>query len=139
MASQVRIDTEDAATENEPEAVIAAASLSRAGHAGEAMAVTTHEEEQAATPDREIIGRSMSGLFRFSNVINWKRPFRTTTLFAVTNSVFWFTALSCYRVYCLLALSLALTETVLLLKYMARSRQGTFPKGAQLWRSMTAR
>ncbi|XP_010891168.2 reticulophagy regulator 1 isoform X1 [Esox lucius] len=138
MASQVRINTEDAATEAVPEAVSAAARLTSAGHSGEAMAVAGHEEEQAAYRDREVIGNSLTGFFRFSNVIDWKRPFRTMTLFAVTNAVFWFVALSSYRVYCFLALCSALKVTALLVKQVAGSRRGTFPKGAHLWRSMTA-
>jgi hypothetical protein len=59
-----------------PEA--AAVSLARARHSGGAMAAAGHEEEQAVIAD-----------CRISNVINWNKPFRTTTLFAATTAVYW--------------------------------------------------
>ncbi|XP_024275699.1 reticulophagy regulator 1 isoform X1 [Oncorhynchus tshawytscha] len=90
------------------------------------MAAAGHEEEQAVIAD-----------CRISNVINWNKPFRTTTLFAATTAVYWFVALSSYRAYCLLALSLALMGTVLLVKDVALSRCVSFSKGAHLWSSMT--
>ncbi|CDQ92026.1 unnamed protein product [Oncorhynchus mykiss] len=82
------------------------------------MAAAGHEEEQAVIAD-----------CRISNVINWNKPFRTTTLFAATTAVYWFVALNSYRAYCLLALSLALMGTVLLVKDVALSRCVSFSKG----------
>ncbi|KAJ8011415.1 hypothetical protein DPEC_G00057970 [Dallia pectoralis] len=103
------------------------------------MALAGHGGEQASSRDREeVVRHSQTGLFRFSNVINWKRPFRTTGLFAVTNAVFWFVALSSYTVYCFLALFSALMLTVLLVKQVVCSRRRSFSKGTHLWRSMTA-
>ncbi|XP_046883768.1 reticulophagy regulator 1 isoform X1 [Hypomesus transpacificus] len=122
MASKVGNDTEDVLT-----AVLSAgvSASVRSNDSGGAMAAG--QEDEPAT----YAGCSVSGCIL--NIVNWKRPFRTTALFAAINSLFWFAALSSYRAYCLLALFIALMVTIVTVKGVALSRS----KGAHLWHSMT--
>ncbi|XP_071753503.2 reticulophagy regulator 1 [Centroberyx gerrardi] len=70
---------------------------------------------------------------RIPSLINWKRPCRTSALFAAANTVFWFVAFSSFRAYSLLAALLALLVVTLTARDIALSRS----TGAHLWRSMT--
>ncbi|XP_031418993.1 reticulophagy regulator 1-like [Clupea harengus] len=76
-----------------------------------------------------------SPLCRISIVINWKRPLWTSSVFVVTNSVFWFVTLSPCRVFSLMCLSLALMVIIRFVRDLCRTRS----KGTHLWHSMTGR
>ncbi|XP_029109354.1 reticulophagy regulator 1 [Scleropages formosus] len=76
-------------------------------------------------------GRSLLALI--AELISWRRPLRSALLFMATNVVFWFMALSSWRLYYLLTLCLVAAVTVQMIKDMALSRK----RGANLWRSMT--
>ncbi|KAL6490312.1 hypothetical protein MHYP_G00006570 [Metynnis hypsauchen] len=67
-------------------------------------------------------------------LVDWRKPFRTTTLFAATNAVFWFVSLSPCRVVCLLGLCLAVLMLVQLLRDVVLPKS----RGTNLWRSMTS-
>ncbi|XP_048124834.1 reticulophagy regulator 1 isoform X1 [Alosa alosa] len=70
---------------------------------------------------------------RISVVINWRRPLWTSSIFVVTNSVFWFVTLSPCKLFSLMCLSLALMVVLQFIRdlYLMRS------KGTPLWHSMT--
>ncbi|KAM4604625.1 reticulophagy regulator 1 [Polymixia lowei] len=89
-------------------------------------AVTDHRQGQT--------GGWFSVSCRISSLINWKRPFRTSALFAATNTVFWVLAFSPIQAYSLLALSLAAMVVMVTVVDVALSRS----RGAHLWHSMTA-
>ena len=78
MASKVGNDTEDVLT-----AVLSAgvSASVRSNDSGGAMAAG--QEDEPAT----YAGCSVSGCIL--NIVNWKRPCRTTALFAAINSLFW--------------------------------------------------
>ncbi|KAL7876301.1 hypothetical protein AOLI_G00112640 [Acnodon oligacanthus] len=67
-------------------------------------------------------------------LVDWRKPFRTTALFAATNAVFWFVSLSPCRVVCLLSLCVAVLMLVQLLRDVVLPKS----RGPNLWRSMTS-
>nr|XP_006634586.1 PREDICTED: reticulophagy receptor FAM134B [Lepisosteus oculatus] len=87
-------------------------------------------KEQVAAPRQP---RDSSLFSHFVDVVTWRRPLSSTLLFAATNAVFWFVALSSWRVCYLLALSLVCLVTVQMVKDLVLSRT----RGAQLWRRLS--
>ncbi|XP_037537872.1 reticulophagy regulator 1 [Nematolebias whitei] len=72
--------------------------------------------------------------FHVTRLVSWKRsPCRTSALFAAANTLIWFVAFSCFRVYSLVAILLAL----LVVTATVRDLYTTMSAGAHLWSSMT--
>ncbi|KAG7488784.1 hypothetical protein MATL_G00038310 [Megalops atlanticus] len=105
------------------------------GQEGSTVAASLHmsEAEGSAPQGRREQPAGRSTVSRISDVITWRRPLLTTAVFAITNSAFWFVALSTWRVYYLLTLCLVTVVTVQMVKDLALSRK----RGAHLWHSMT--
>ncbi|KAJ8403236.1 hypothetical protein AAFF_G00354530 [Aldrovandia affinis] len=98
-----------------------------------AESVDTSEKEGKVPQGKRQQPAGISLLSRMAGVITWRRPLLTTMFFIIVNSVFWFVALSSWRIYYLLTLSIVAMITVQMVKDVAISRK----RGAHLWRSMT--
>ncbi|XP_036267136.1 reticulophagy regulator 1 isoform X1 [Pipistrellus kuhlii] len=66
-------------------------------------------------------------------LLSWQRPLRTLLGFAGANLLFWFLALTPWRVYHLIAVSILGRVIMQIIKDMVLSRK----RGAQLWRSLS--
>ncbi|XP_054571235.1 reticulophagy regulator 1 isoform X2 [Eptesicus fuscus] len=66
-------------------------------------------------------------------LLSWERPLRTLLGFAGANLLFWFLALTPWRVYHLIAVSILGRVIMQIIKDMVLSRK----RGAQLWRSLS--
>ncbi|XP_039610824.1 reticulophagy regulator 1 [Polypterus senegalus] len=65
--------------------------------------------------------------------LSWRRLARGVLLFTCSNAIFWFVALSSWRVYYLITLAFLALVMVQIVKEFALSRA----RGAQLWRSLS--
>ncbi|XP_066100063.1 reticulophagy regulator 1 isoform X1 [Saccopteryx bilineata] len=70
---------------------------------------------------------------RADELLSWERPLRTLLAFVGANLLFWFLALTPWRVYHLIATVLLGRVITQIIKDMVLSRK----RGAQLWRSLT--
>ncbi|MBN3287812.1 RETR1 regulator, partial [Polyodon spathula] len=97
-------------------------------------------EDEKAEGTKESVSASWlhcdcSLLSHIADALTWQRPLYSIVLFICTNSLFWFVALTSWRVYYLMALALLALLTVQMVKDIALSRK----RGAQLWRSLSER
>ncbi|XP_041103154.1 reticulophagy regulator 1-like isoform X1 [Polyodon spathula] len=95
-------------------------------------------EDEKAEGTKESVSASWlhcdcSLLSHIADALTWQRPLYSIVLFICTNSLFWFVALTSWRVYYLMALALLALLTVQMVKDIALSRK----RGAQLWRSLS--
>ncbi|XP_063307913.1 reticulophagy regulator 1 isoform X1 [Pelobates fuscus] len=69
------------------------------------------------------------------DTLTWQRPLRTLITFIFANFLFWFLALTPWRMYHLVSLILLGLVMVQIMKHFILSR----PRGAQLWRNISKR
>lgn len=80
-------------------------------------------------------GRQPDVMQRLSDTITWRRPLHSVAVFIGCNVLFWFLALSPWRIYHLLSLILLGLLLVQIIKHFLLSRN----TGAQLWRGIVKR
>ncbi|XP_068092823.1 reticulophagy regulator 1 isoform X1 [Hyperolius riggenbachi] len=76
-----------------------------------------------------------SKLQRVSDTLSWQRPLHSLAIFICCHSLFWFLALTPWRVYHLLSLILLGVLMVQIVKHFLLSRS----RGAQVWRGVVKR
>ncbi|KAM6456275.1 reticulophagy regulator 1 isoform 1-T1 [Liasis olivaceus] len=85
------------------------------------------QEEQGSEP------QPAAEYYRVMEALTWKRPFCTLASFLCANLLFWFLALTPWKLYHLVSLILLGIVFMQMMKELLLSRV----KGAQLWRSLT--
>ncbi|KAF6126894.1 reticulophagy regulator 1 [Phyllostomus discolor] len=99
----------------------------------EAAVAAGPQVEEAATVTW-LLGEPVLWLgCRAQELLSWKRPLRTLLGFVGANLLFWFLALTPWRVYHLVAITILGRVIMQIIKDMVLSRK----RGAQLWRSLS--
>ncbi|XP_021114289.1 reticulophagy receptor FAM134B isoform X1 [Heterocephalus glaber] len=119
-------------------AKMASAAPGAPGPEGRAAAAGKQGEREAAGPVAAAVARLLGepGLWlgcRARELLSWERPLRSLLGFAGANLLFWFLALTPWRVYHLISVMILGRVIMQIIKDMVLSRT----RGAQLWRSLS--